>query len=175
MVEYRDSLCSNLSKWLESQDTHPDIADFIINGLRSWFHSPNGTEPFFHTSTHTMYDTLTSHLQLSWFAVLCGYLSSELTKQQQLHFQAIGSRRTGHRWTVNLIRQLWSILHNIWKHRNSVLHSNDRISQLSGLAQLQLAISAEHAIGLATLPALYQSYFQTPLDTILSSTTSNQK
>ena len=54
--------------------------------------------------------------------------------------------------------------------RNDALHSPQRLSQLSGLATLQEAISMEHAQGVADLPPLYTSYFTTPLPTLLTKT-----
>ena len=169
-LTYRTSQLTELETWLFATNTHPDIVSFIVSGLRSWFDNSNGYEPFHHASSHALHDAFTDQLKFSWFAVLCGFISSPLTHQQHLHYKSIGSRRTGHRWTVNLITKLWSIIHNIWKIRNDALHSTQRLPQLSGLDTLREAISMEHTQGVADLPPLYTSYFTTPLQTLLTKT-----
>ena len=172
---YRLSQLTALEEWLIALDTHQDIVQFLISGLKSWFSDPTGYEPFHHASTHALHDAFTDQLQFSWFAILCGFLTSSLTHQQHLHYKAIGSRRSGNRWTINLISKLWSILHNIWKMRNDSLHSNQRLSQLSGLETLKIAIQMEHEQGVATLPTLYTSYFSTPLPTLLKKSNTHLK
>ena len=59
--------------------------------------------------------------------------------------------------------------------RNDSLHSNQRLSQLSGLETLKLAIQMEHEQGVATLPTLYTSYFSTPLPTLLKKSNTHLK
>jgi hypothetical protein len=42
-----ENLCSlsELETWLIDEDTHPDIAEYLLTGLTSWFEDPFGTEP----------------------------------------------------------------------------------------------------------------------------------
>jgi hypothetical protein len=44
-VDFRQPLLSDLENWLIDEDTHPDIADYLLTGLTSWFEDPFGTEP----------------------------------------------------------------------------------------------------------------------------------
>jgi len=41
--------------------------------------------------------------------------------------------------------KLWNIIYQIWMSRNAFLHETGAIDRVSGLAQLQQAITAEHA------------------------------
>jgi hypothetical protein len=41
----RQPLLSNLENWLIDEETHPDIADYLLTGLTSWFEDPFGSEP----------------------------------------------------------------------------------------------------------------------------------
>ncbi|MFN9979508.1 MAG: hypothetical protein ACK53Y_06325, partial [bacterium] len=42
--------------------------------------------------------------------------------------QQIGSRRTGKRWVIELIKKLWHIAWDLWEHRNGILHKQNNIS-----------------------------------------------
>jgi len=44
-VDFRKPLLADLEKWLLEEDTQPDIADYLLTGLSSWFEDPFGTEP----------------------------------------------------------------------------------------------------------------------------------
>ena len=165
---FRLQQLTELSVWLQAEDTHHDIADLFISGLTSWFSDPQGFEPFHHAGTYKILQAINSQLEFSWFAVLCGYISHHITTVQQSYFTSIGSRKTGQCWTKKLILKLWDILHNIWKFRNDALHQEATLSQLSGMDQLKQAIIQEHTTGLDTLPPVYRSYFSRPLETLLA-------
>jgi len=51
--------------------------------------------------------------------------------------------------------------------RNTALHDTDAINQISGAEKLQVAIMAEHTIGLASLHQVYARYFTISLQTLL--------
>jgi hypothetical protein len=60
--------------------------------------------------------------------------------------------------------------------RNSILHETDAIDRLSGLAQLQQAITAEHSRGPGHLHRVYNRYFRHPtLPALLVSSVVAQK
>ena len=44
-VDFRKPLLTELETWLTDEDTHPDIAEYLLTGLTSWFEDPFGTEP----------------------------------------------------------------------------------------------------------------------------------
>ena len=44
-VNFRQPLLSDLEAWLIDENTHPDIVDYLLTGLTSWFEDPFGTEP----------------------------------------------------------------------------------------------------------------------------------
>jgi hypothetical protein len=47
---------------------------------------------------------------------------------QQAYLQQIGSRRTGKRWVIELIKKLWHFAWDLWEHRNGILHKQNNIS-----------------------------------------------
>ena len=73
----------------------------------------------------------------------------------------------GARWATNLTKNMWNLLHAIWKHRCNKLYENDEQARLSGLAPLKVAIAKEHRMGLGEMPSLYSSFFHTPLSRLM--------
>ena len=43
-VDFRQPLLTDLENWLIDEETHPDIADYLLTGLTSWFEDPFGIE-----------------------------------------------------------------------------------------------------------------------------------
>ena len=71
--------------------------------------------------------------------------------------------------------KLWNIIYQIWTSRNAFLHETGAIDRVSGLAQLQQAITAEHARGPGYLHQVYNRYFRNPLPSLLASSVTSQK
>ena len=82
-------------------------------------------------ATHTDYDTmipssLTSRVQecfnaqshLGWTGFLEGFLTTNLAVVKQDYFTCKGSWQTGHRWIVNVSKQLWQLVFTHWTHQN---------------------------------------------------------
>ena len=44
-VDFRKPLLSESETWLIDEDTHPDLNEYLMTGLTSWFEDPFGTEP----------------------------------------------------------------------------------------------------------------------------------
>ena len=168
-VDLRASLLTELRTWLEAEDTHEDIATFLVQGLESRFEDPYGDELPIHCDDATMARLLGATTELGWFSLLCGYRRKELVRAQQLHYtHSIDSLKSGSKWASTLIVKLWNILHSLWCHRCSHLHDSQTIHDLNGLYLLREAVVAEYTRGHGTLPMVYRPYFYNPLEILLS-------
>ena len=167
-VELRTSLLTELRTWLEAEDTQEDIANFLVQGLESWFDDPYGDEIPIDCDDVTMTRILGATTELGWFSLLCGYLRKDLVRAQQLHYTYIDSMKSGSKWASTLIVKLWNILHSLWCHRCSHLHDSQAIHDLNGLGLLREAVIAEYNRGHGTLPMVYRPYFYNPLQILLS-------
>lgn len=49
----------------------------------------------------------------------------EWSIHQGMHYKNLGSKKTGLRWLVGVIRRLWQIAWNLWELRNEAEHLND--------------------------------------------------
>ncbi len=167
----RETLLQDLKLWLITSKTDPDIIRFLLTGLRSWFLNPFGDEPLHNTPDHTTFQALTAQLELGWFSLLCGYLSSELINTQHQYFSSISSRRHGSNWASQLSHKLWTLSFSIWKFRNSALHDTDTIHQVQGLEVLRQAITNECILGQSDLPRPYAPFFYLPAPSLLRKST----
>jgi len=165
-AELRVTLLLEVHEWLIAELTCPWIREFLFHGLRSWFDNPEGREPQLHW--HAAFTpSAQSQLSLGW------YFHDLLVQLQHRFYKAKNSRKTGISWARKVTLKLWNIMYQIWIHLNSILHETDAIHQVSGLAKLQYAITTKHSRGPGHLHHVYNSYFSTPLQSLLTSTINN--
>ena len=158
---------------MHSVDTHPDIVNFFFSGLSSWLSlQPFVLDPSLDPSLTSTFQTQTI---LGWESILLGLIVSLIVLLQQEYYTNLNSRKLGTRWACNLVHKMTHILHQIWLHRNSILHDTSSIDILSGIQILDSAVSQELGTGIDTLPQIYHPYFQHSLSTLLSNATSYKK
>ena len=112
----------DLTKWMVQAETHPAIRKHIINLLESWANErPVPDIPFCSLETRA---ALQVQNNLGAFNMILGRVATQLEDCQGRHYKAKKSRRSGRRWTVELIKKLQDIAWDMWDHRNSVLHND---------------------------------------------------
>jgi len=173
-VDLRATLLLELHEWLIAELTCPWIREFLFYGLPSWFDDPEGHKPGLNWH-ETFAPSAQAQLSLGWYATLFRFFHDSLVQLQHHFYKSENSRKTGISWAHKVTLKLWNIVYQIWIHRSSILHETEAIHQVSGLAKLQQAITTEHARGPGHLHHVYNSYFSTPLQSLLTSTVNNQK
>ena len=169
-VALRHTLLQQLVDWLKSNQTHPRIVLFLKLGLSTWFTDQTYQ---WHGNSHLFSDcpkinsALQTQLNIGWYHLLCGFITNDLIDLQQCFFTDIGSLKSSTRWGINLTKQLWNIVHQMWLQRNDALHKEDSIQNMTRLIILKSSISQEHNQGLQDLPHIYSSYFHIPLPSLL--------
>ena len=169
-IQLREKLLSELIIWFKDNGTHPNITLFFQLGLKKWFTDQKyqwQIDSQMFSDENDTNDALNTQLQVSWYYMLCGMLTENIVSLQQSFYNDIDSKRSAQRWATNLIKQLWNIIHQLWLQRNEALHQEDSIYKLSRLQILMNSITNEYNYGLADLPSIYSSYFNTPLPIIL--------
>ena len=74
-VDFRKPLLTELETWLTDEDTHPDIAEYLLTGLTSWFEDPLGTEPAIRSAIPSILQAASLQSQeIGWYALLCGFI-----------------------------------------------------------------------------------------------------
>ena len=169
-TELRNNLLSELGIWLESIHTAPSIVNAINLGLSGWIECTdtvwaNNDEIFTHDIVTD--SAIRSQMRLGWYYFMCGLQTKEMVDLQQAYFTKMKSQKLGSRWAATVTKKMWKILLQLWQHRCAMLHNTNAVHQLSGLEQLNTAITAEYAIGKGDLPGPYSSFFHTPLPFLL--------
>ena len=169
--DLHSSLLKDLHHWLKSSRTLPSISTLVHKGIKHWLRSPLiFWRPDFVDFLPELETTfpISTQLQIGWYNLLCGFLSTDLVNAQQQHFIDIESKRSITNWAASLITKLWDIIHKIWCHRNSILHETTAIHNICGLQTLIPCIEKEYILGHTELPHTYSSYFHKPLTLILA-------
>jgi hypothetical protein len=103
-----DTRFTALTQTLRDEQTHPDIENFIIDGLRN----------FRRTTTHGLLelqeDWMMEQQQIGWMNFLSGFVSQQMVVKQQMYYRSIGSQKGGHTWAGKVILQGWTLIHNMW-------------------------------------------------------------
>ena len=168
-VDFRKPLLTELETWLIDEDTHPDIAEYLLTGLTPWFEDHFGTEPAIRSAVPLIRQAASLQSQeIGWYAFLCSFIVEPLVTCQQAYYSSIQSRRRGERWAIRLIHRCWKILHLIWMHRNAALHESEAHHNNRGATHLPLVITLEHSRGLDTLHRVCAPYFRIPLADLLT-------
>ena len=127
-----------------------------------------GDEPLHQCPNPSTFKALTTQLELGWFALLCRYITSDLSNAQHKYFRNTHRKKhDGNTWAKQLSIKLWAITFNLWKHRNQILHETDAVHALSGMNILHSSITAEYNLGQDELPMPYSPFFYQPLIQLL--------
>lgn len=155
-----------LQLWMNNNNTAPELANMIVTGLQQWrlksirqiidFHNPVITQLY-----HQQAD-------IGWDLFPLGFISRQLVDHQHRYFAEIASRKQGHRWAANLIKELWKCLSQCWCDRNESCRSEDADPLDTKAATLDDAIKKEYDRGLDGLSNFYSMYFNKSLSTILN-------
>lgn len=161
-LELRETQLQELQLRLRSRNTDPIITSFLITGIRSCFHC----DALFHqchTGNPTTFRALKEELDIGWFALLCGYITSDFSHAQHRYFRTTHRKRHGYMLAKQLSIKQWALTFNVWKHRNQILHETDIVHSLSGMELLRSSITAKYNLGQDELPMPYSPLFYQPL------------
>jgi hypothetical protein len=135
--------------------THPEIIDFIMEGLTAFFRSP-------HQRDETRYADRWKEEQrlLGWYNFVSGFIGKTLVEKQQRHFQNLGRRNKGKQWASKLVTHNWHMIYKQWLGRNEVLHQKEIINTLSGGALLDIEVEKVYDAGYEDLPPATHKWFR---------------
>ena len=112
----------DLEKWMIEVETLPAIRQHILALLQSWVdETPQPAIPFCSMETNK---ALQVQNTIGAFNMILSRVITHLEECQNKHYKARKLRRSGRRWTVELIKKLQDVAWDMWDHRNSVLHND---------------------------------------------------
>ena len=137
----------DLEGWFTEVQTCPSIARIISSRVRCW--RAGTRHRTFHTFRHTgLREATAGQDKMGWDAAFEGNWHIDWIEVQQRYYQFVGSRRTGKRWLVSLIKKLWDIAWDLWKDRN---HVNAQLKTARLRAVLEKQVSREYHRGYLAL------------------------
>lgn len=118
----------NLKTALTEMQSSPTVIEQLCTGLEKWYQGEDLTAL---TNKQLILDQCT----IGWSFFLEGIIGTHWGIQQELYYKSIGSRKSGLRWTVALIKKLWNIAWDLWSHRNGLEHLNDAVKTMQKLQE----------------------------------------
>lgn len=67
-------------------------------------------------------EVLTHQDDIGWTNLIERCMDIGWIEVQAMYYKAIGSQRSGSRWTVAVIKKLWDVAWDMWEQRNGFLH-----------------------------------------------------
>jgi hypothetical protein len=139
-----------LDTWLEENQTQSEVRKELTNGLRAW---SVGTERgTFYRTPDNIRQVLDWQDSIGWTNLLEGCADVGWMEAQDLYYRAIGSQKSGLRWTVAVIKKLWDVAWDLWEQRNGFLHQAEYQETLHNAANLNSEIRFQLRQGSDNLP-----------------------
>lgn len=135
----------SLTRWFRLHHTMPAISRLILYQLQAW-RSSSPTAPFRNTDP-LLTDAATDQACIGWQGLLEGFASVHWQQAQAAHFARIGSRLSGRRWLIALLRKGWNISWDMWDHRCSVRSSPSSLFLQEAHITLNESIQHEYTTG----------------------------
>lgn len=150
-----DKGVESMTRLLETEDTCPEIQQFILDGLRAFRRTPNRV-----CMEHLTPSWREDVIRVGWHNMLIGILPNSLIQRQQAFYNAIRSRKNATRWAMLLILQSWTLIRNMWLGRCAALHRKHIINSMIGSHLLDLEIEKEYDAGFHNLPVGIHKWFR---------------
>ena len=169
-----DESMLDLSEWLASVKTCPDILKLICQSLQLW-REQLPVLPLHSYDFDGVNAIYTDQCIIGWRNLLRGFVSVEWANVQDKYYKWLGLKRTGKRWVTMLIKKLWDVSWSQWEDRNGALHNTPIADDLSGAASLDAAIKAECRLGSQGLPPHVRCTFPKDVSRLLQSSLHERK
>ena len=141
-------------------NTQHELHQGIIEGLTAWHDQrlPNHITP----TWPGVHETLIDQATLGWNRFIDGFITGAWISTQQAYLLFIGKKTTGKRWASRLIKQLWEVAWDMWKHRKKLLDQPNSQTLIALMTELDLQIQARfNRFQALPIPAM-QRWFQQP-------------
>jgi hypothetical protein len=151
------SSIKQLETWMLVQQGHPELVSIVCTNLINWQLMRQITP--IPPSEDTLHLAYTQQQRIGWLNFIQGFVSRQWRNCQAEYFTQIKSRKSAVLWMSRVQQRIWSIVWDMWKHRNELLHgAGDRI-HITSLQDIDADIRSEWERGLDTLPLPYASLF----------------
>jgi hypothetical protein len=156
---------SRLEIWLTKAGTMPDLQHTILSHLSSWHQNEDPPIPQYHWPG--VNDLIAAQGNIGWHNFIEGGVLKDWEAKQAEYYLWLKRKNTGRRWTITLIKKMWEISWDMWKHRNDELANPQSIASLREHARLDVLITTEYE-NLFTLATKDRRWFRRPKELIFT-------
>lgn len=152
---------TDLEEWMSDVQTCPGVSKVIRSRIRCW--RAGTLHRIFHSHrTRGIAEATAKQDRMGWDAAFDANWHIDWIAIQQRYYEYLGSRRTGKRWLVSLIKKLWDIAWDLWMDRN---HTNARLKTARLRSVLEKKVTREFRQGYLDLHVRsHQLFTASPLD-----------
>ena len=139
---------TNLERWMILTHTMPQLRIAILAGLSHW------RNPLLErrtSSVNAIQQAVELQDKIGWYQFVMGQMGYLWKGIQQEYLEFLGRRNTGRKWVRELIKKFWGIAWDMWEHRNGILHDTITPAKLQKIAQADIRVREEFAIGIIGL------------------------
>ena len=155
-----------MDAWLRQINTDPNLVRAIMLSIARWY-SYLPDERYCPSNLSTEVKTAVHEQGLiSWDNFVTGLWSKRWSEIQNTYYKKKRKRNSGHRWAVKVSTYIWDILKKQWDHRNSIMYRPEIREKLEGRDELLSACQLELDMGLLDMEEVYETYFDTDIDTL---------
>ena len=163
-----DDALNPLRSWIDKARAPMGMATAITDRLTAWRRNRRPRLPPSYWPD-PLVQALTAQDRIGWAGFLEGCAAKEWRALMDGHFERRGSQRSGRRFVIGLIKSAWQTVHDLWEHRNAVLHND--VASMEARDQerkMDSLIAEHHSRGPDGLPARYRRKFAVPLPVLLA-------
>jgi hypothetical protein len=102
----------NLKEWLLSNNTHPEMARMIVEGMSSWRHG----NPMATTHIPWLQTIIDRQSKCGWNNFFEGLILTDWRTEMTRNLSNLKLAKSSRRWAVALIRKMWQVAWDLWEH-----------------------------------------------------------
>ncbi len=156
---------AKLQKFLSDHDTAPSLTAALLLRLSQWRNDLPFTNGNLNPSTAAV---LHAQDNIGWKNLLEGLAARHWLLAQQRYYLRIGSKCTGKRWILALLKLLNNMAWDQWEHRNAILHRVDQPRHHQAIRLLDDEITNEFILGRDGLQRRDHHHFRHALAPLLN-------
>lgn len=172
------TLCWNtnledLREWMLTNHAIPGLAEAVLMRLTQW----RDGNPFIDSPEwdDDVTEIINSQDHLGWDAACFGIISKQWSALQGQYLASLDRKTLGSTWVSRFIRQLWTVQHKMWLHRNTFVHGAGKSGHEMESEAVENAIWREFIIGRNGLLQEYLGLFRGTVQRILKQDTAVQQ
>jgi hypothetical protein len=124
-IQTWEAAINKLSRWLDNNHTQHELKQGLLEGLRAW-HDDRPIQPIT-TDWPGVIQTLHDQKTLGWNLFFDGFITDSWVATQQSYLKFLNKKTSGKRWTSRLIKRMWEIAWDMWRHRMKIMDTIDSL------------------------------------------------